>query len=173
MVDHMVDASVPRGRVDIRVGVAEVHRVVDVVLPEEREEIAAERIAEIDVAVGQLDDNVVGDLVANAGVDGVAVGLNPLQTPIPVTGKRVLPRMDLWNVVGDLVANAGVDGVAVGFESVSKRQFPVTGKGILPRRDFWRMNREFCLRNPKSLLNEVVVHTKVLDAHPILWSANF
>ena len=133
MVDHMVDASVPRGRVDIRVGVAEVHRVVDVVLPEEREEIAAERIAEIDVAVGQLDDNVVGDLVANAGVDGVAVG----------------------------------------FESVSKRQFPVTGKGILPRRDFWRMNREFCLRNPKSLLNEVVVHTKVLDAHPVLWSANF
>ena len=133
MVDHMVDASVPRGRVDIRVGVAEVHRVVEFVLPEEREEIAAERIAEIDVAVGQLDDNVVGDLVANAGVDGVAVG----------------------------------------FESVSKRQFPVTGKGILPRRDFWRMNREFCLRNPKSLLNEVVVHTKVLDAHPVLWSANF
>ena len=50
MVDHMVDASVPRGRVDIRVGVAEVHRVVEFV-SEEREEIAAERIAEIDVAV--------------------------------------------------------------------------------------------------------------------------
>ena len=54
----------------VRGDLLEVHRVVDGVQAAVGLDVAAERVAQIDVAIGELDRRVGRDLVADARMDG-------------------------------------------------------------------------------------------------------